>query len=252
MIDQRTRAQRLFLTDTLRGQVDFSTTDQQRGMPPPPLQKPADPLATRIQLAGPEEWEPVLRPIDLHQAIARRQSRRRYSAAHLNLAELSFLLWATQGVHRVVGPGTALRTVPSAGARHSFETYLAIQKVTGVTAGLYRFLPLDNQLVQLREDEDLGPTLTNATFGQSFVGSAAVTFIWACIPYRSEWRYGLTAHRVILLDAGHLCQNLYLACEAIEAGTCAVAAYDQHAMDDLVGLDGEEEFVVYLAPAGKR
>lgn len=252
MIDQRTRAQRMFLTDVLRKQVDFSTTDQQRGVPPPPLQKPADPQAPRIQLAGGEEWESVVNPIDLHQAIARRKSRRRYSDANLGVAELSFLLWATQGIHRVVGPGTALRTVPSAGARHSFETYLAIQRVTGVTAGLYRFLPLENQLVQLHEVDHLGATLAKATYGQSFVGSAAVTFIWACIPYRSEWRYGLTAHRVILLDAGHLCQNLYLACEAIEAGTCAIAAYDQQAMDELVRLDGEDEFVVYLAPVGKR
>ena len=67
-----------------------------------------------------------------------------------------------------------------------------------------------------------------------------------------EWRYGLAAHRAILLDAGHVCQNLYLACEAIEAGTCAVGAYDQEAMDRLLGLDGEEELVIYLAPVGKR
>jgi len=42
-----------------------------------------------------------------------------------------------------------------------------------------------------------------------------------------EWRYGLSAHRVILIDAGHLCQNLYLLCEAVDAGTCAIGAYDQ-------------------------
>ena len=66
-----------------------------------------------------------------------------------------------------------------------------------------------------------------------------------------EWRYGAAAHKVIALDAGHVCQNLYLACEAIGAGTCAVAAYDQEAIDRLLRLDGEEEFVVYLAPVGK-
>jgi SagB-type dehydrogenase family enzyme len=66
-----------------------------------------------------------------------------------------------------------------------------------------------------------------------------------------EWRYGLAAHKVIAIDAGHVCQNLYLACEAIGAGTCAIAAYDQEAMDDLVGLDGKDEFTIYLAPVGK-
>ena len=93
--------------------------------------------------------------------------------------------------------------------------------------------------------------LTEATLGQAFVGQAAVVFIWTTIPYRMEWRYGLAAHKVIALDAGHVCQNLYLACEAIGAGTCAVAAYHQQLMDRLVRVDGQEEFVIYLAPVGK-
>jgi nitroreductase len=56
---------------------------------------------------------------------------------------------------------------------------------------------------------------------------------------------------VIALDAGHVCQNLYLACEAVGVGTCAIAAYRQDLMDELLGVDGDEEFTVYLAPVGK-
>ncbi len=66
-----------------------------------------------------------------------------------------------------------------------------------------------------------------------------------------EWRYGLASHKVIALDAGHVCQNLYLACEAIGAGTCAIAAYNQDAMDQLLGVNGRDEFTIYLAPVGK-
>jgi len=55
----------------------------------------------------------------------------------------------------------------------------------------------------------------------------------------------------MLLDAGHVCQNLYLACEAIDCGTCAVGAYDQKLIDKFLALDGENEFVVYVAPVGK-
>ncbi len=71
------------------------------------------------------------------------------------------------------------------------------------------------------------------------------------MPYRAEWRYNIASHKAMLLDAGHICQNLYLACESIEAGTCAIAAYDQEKVDALLGLDGENEFSVYLSPAGK-
>lgn len=251
-MDQQLRAHRLFLTDALRREMDFSTTGQNLGLPPPPLQKAADPLAARISLAGPDQWEGRIGTVDLAWAMAARRSRRTFSAQPLRLTELSFLLWATQGIREVLGPGTALRHVPSAGARHSFETYLFIRNVAQVPQGLYRFLPLENELIQVREVPDMEPALARAAFDQHFVAAAAVTFVWACIPSRMEWRYGLTAHRVILLDAGHVCQNLYLACEAIGCGTCAVAAYDQKALDTLLGLDGEEEFAIYLAPVGKR
>jgi SagB-type dehydrogenase family enzyme len=56
----------------------------------------------------------------------------------------------------------------------------------------------------------------------------------------------------MLLDAGHLCQNLYLACEAVGCGTCAIASYDQEYADEYLKLDGVEEFVVYMAPVGKK
>jgi len=86
---------------------------------------------------------------------------------------------------------------------------------------------------------------------QVFIGKAPVTFIWAVIPYRMEWRYHLAAARVIGMDVGHVCQNLYLACQAVGCGTCAIAAFHQEGMDTLIQVDGTDEFVFYLAPLGK-
>jgi SagB-type dehydrogenase family enzyme len=97
----------------------------------------------------------------------------------------------------------------------------------------------------------LAEKMVKASLGQNYPGKAAVTFIWVAIPKRMEWRYGLAAHKVMALDAGHVCQNLYLACETIGAGTCAIAAYDQEELDKLLNLDGENEFAMYLAPVGK-
>jgi SagB-type dehydrogenase family enzyme len=148
--------------------------------------------------------------------------------------------------------------VPSAGARHAFETYLAVNRVESLPAGLYRYLPFDGQLAQLAIDPEIGRRAAAACLGQRFVSLAAVTFFWTAIPARMEWRYDLAAHKVIALDAGHVCQNLYLACESMGLGTCAIAAYDQAACDRLVGVDpltgtgGDEEFTLYLAPVGRR
>ncbi len=78
-----------------------------------------------------------------------------------------------------------------------------------------------------------------------------MTFIWTVIPYRTEWRYSMLSPKIIAQDSGHLCQNLYLASEAIGAGTCAIGAYDQSKIDPILGVDGEEEFTIYMAPVGK-
>jgi SagB-type dehydrogenase family enzyme len=230
--------------------VDFSRTDQSLGVSPPPIEKPYSANTERIDLLAPDKFQ-ALPSVDLLFAIANRQSNRQFSATPFTLEELSFLLWATQGVQEQLGPGHARRTVPSAGARHALETHLCVLNVKGLDMGLYRYLPLEHQLLVVYRDKRLPESIGWAAFQQTWMSSAAVVFAWSAIPYRMEWRYGLAAHRLILLDAGHVCQNLYLACEAISAGTCAVAAYDQELMDQLLKVDGQDEFVIYLAAVGK-
>ena len=244
------RSYRAFLHDTLRLQIDFSQTDQNLGMAPPPIQKPYAKGQELIALPGSDAFK-VFRGTDLVDAIGNRCSHRRFSHSPLKLLELSFLLWATQGINEVIAPGCALRTVPSAGCRHAFETYLLVNSVETLASGVYRYLPVEHALVFEHDVDSLQLQLTQATLEQSFISTAPVTFAWTVIPYRMEWRYDIAAHRVIALDAGHLCQNLYLACEAIGAGTCAIAAYHQVKMDELLQVDGEDEFTLYLAPVGK-
>lgn len=252
MAKSEVQRHREFLQDRLRLSIDFRRTDQNQGIAPPPLQKPPRTDQPLIPLPRPEELK-MFAGTDLIQAIGRRRSHRRFKPQPLTLAELALLLWATQGVQEVLAPGTALRTVPSAGCRHAFETYLLITQVEDLAPGLYRYLPVEHALVceRLMDPGQIRSALVPATLNQRFVASAPVTFAWTTLPYRMEWRYDLAAHRVIAIDAGHLCQNLYLACEAIAAGTCAIAAYNQDLMDRLLGVDGEEEFCIYLAPVGK-
>ena len=238
------------MKDSIREKVDFSQTDQNRGIDIPPIEKPYRTDAARIDLVKPGEWKNIGK-IDLATAIGNRQSRRIYRGKPLRLEEVSFLLWATQGVRGQIIGGHAYRTVPSAGCRHALETYLAVLNVERMASGVYRYLPLSHQLLYEFSEEQLASKMVDAVFGQSYPGDAALTFIWTAIPYRMEWRYGLAAHRVIAIDAGHVCQNLYLACEAIGAGTCAIGAYDQEKMDRLLRVDGEEEFAVYLASVGR-
>ena len=241
---------REFLKSEFAGFSKEGPSDQQEGLPYPPLEKPADEQAQRIDLPKPDRS--VINQPDIFKCNAQRQSRRNFSDQPLTLAQLSFLLWATQGLKKQLGDGYAtLRTVPSAGARHPFETYLIIHRVQSLAAGIYRYLPITHQLLVLPSPADLAQQTVQAALGQRFTVDCAAVFVWACVPYRAEWRYQSRAHKAALLDAGHIAQNLYLACEALGCGTCAIAAYDQEAFDKLLHLDGQEEMTVYLAPVGK-
>ena len=166
--------------------------------------------------------------------------------------QLSYLLWCTQGVKEVFQGTATLRNVPSAGARHAFETYLLINNVDGITPGLYRFLILEHSLLSVSLDKDMADKITQACLNQTFIKSSAVTFLWIAVPDRMNWRYGERGYRYLYLDAGHVCQNLYISAESIDCGTCAIAAYTDDELNQILGLDGKEQFVIYLATVGKN
>lgn len=221
-------------------------TDQQKGLPRPDIEKPCDPDAPRTPLPA---VDPATLPaLSVVAAIGGRQSRRQYAQTPLRIDELSMLLWATQGIREA--ETVVRRTVPSAGARHPFETYLLVNRVESLSPGLYRYLSTTHELALVDEDPSVAQRLHEASHRQ-FALKSAVTFVWTALPYRTEWRYAENSPKLIALDAGHVCQNLYLAGEVIGAGVCAIAAYKQSAVDAVLGVDGIEEFSVYLATVGK-
>jgi SagB-type dehydrogenase family enzyme len=229
-------------------------TAESRGIPAPPIQQPYPNDAKLIDLVRPENIKVGNAP--LAKVINQRRSRREYTNDSLSNEELSFLLWSTQGISKIEKDAEGkithhFRTVPSGGAKHPFETYLIINRVEGIKPGLYRFLPVEHKLLVIHETEDLPQKIVNACYGQKHPGEAAVVFIWSVIPFRTEWHYGHIAHKLIAIDAGHLCQNLYLSAESIGAGTCAMLGYNQNKLDKLIEVDGEDEFAFYLAPVGK-
>jgi len=228
----------------------LSQSPQDMGLPQPPLELPLPAGVPLISLPAPAELQ--IPPIDLRQAIERRRSVRRYSGQTLSQAELSYMLWLTQGVKEITNRPVTLRTVPSAGARHAFETILLVNQVAGLDAGLYRFAASQHALVKLTAPDDIRKRVTRACYNQVQVLHSAVTFIWAAVMERMAWRYVERGYRYLLLDAGHVCQNLYLAAEALGCGVCAIAAYDDAKINGELGLDGENLFVVYLASLGKK
>lgn len=254
--------------------VKTGQSDQSKGVPVPPQEEPPAPEDCVIDLPPPhrilksygenqrqksesrpdmdmksrEKVIPELseRAAVLYHLLNNRKSRRKYTEEPLAIEELSYLLWAIEGVKENRGK-FSFRTTPSGGARHPLDVYIFAHKVEGLNVGLYRYLPVEHELVLERQGDD-SVALDEALNGQFW--NAACVVMWAAVPYRSEWRYGKAAYKLVALDTGHSCQNLYLACESLGLGTCAIGAYDQERLDAYLGLDGEEMFAIYAAPVG--
>ena len=189
---------------------------------------------------------------DLFDTLVHRRSIRTYAEESVTVEELSLMLESSCRIHKIIGDNVAsFRPAPSGGARHPFETYLAVKDVTGLEPGYYHYLPLSHQLEKLSGHFDADQVVDSVS-GQKFAGNANVTFYISAMPYRAEWRYGLRSHKVMLIDLGHLAQNIYLSAEGVGSGACGIASYDQEKSDALFHLDGENEFIVYILPVGKK
>ena len=183
------------------------------------------------------------------KTIAERRSIREFSRQPIRFQDLSQLIWATQGI-TLKAQGFSFRASPSAGALYPIETYIAVNRVEEMVAGLYHYNLREGQLALLREGY-LGRDLAYAGLNQEILEEAASVFIWTAVVERSKWKYRERAYRYIYMDVGHIGQNLYLAATALNLGCCTVGAFFDEEVDRVVGIDGENEISVYLGAVGR-
>lgn len=229
--------------------------DDASGKPPPPITKPAPESSNPIALPSPSHSPAMQAPYG--ELVENRRSCRSFGPAPLSLEEVSFLLWSTQAILAMVRTENGeidhhFRPVPSGGARHPFETYILAERIDGLPPGLFRYLPGQHALLPLGCRTNAREEIKRSCYDQAVAATAAALFVWAAVPYRSEWRFGYLAHRMIAIEAGHVCQNFLLSAEALRLGACPLLGYDQPSMDKLIEVDGVNEFAVYLAATGPR
>ncbi|TFG20910.1 MAG: SagB/ThcOx family dehydrogenase [Promethearchaeota archaeon] len=210
---------------------NVSKSDQEKELPSPEMELKIPLNAKLIDLIAPEDLK--TEQTTFLSIINSRVSRRKYLDEVITLEELSYLLWCTQGVKRVLKLG-AFRTVPSAGARCPFETYLYIRKVEGLEPGIYRYISLQHKLLFIKSVENANELFSKLAYNQRFAANGDVLFLWVAVPYRTEWRYTTLSHKFIAIDLGIVCENLYLACEARGLGTVAIGYYEQEKLDTVL------------------
>jgi len=230
-------------------------SDQELKLTQPPLSKEAKNKLIEISA----DFDSVITLDSYTDILDVRRSERAYDKeAALTQDQLAFILWSTQGVQDIKGENYAtLRPVPSGGARHPFETYFIARNVEGLEPGLYHYLPLEHigekraAIEYLGEFPDHEERVTDMLAGQRWASHAPVVVFYSCVAYRAEWRYCHFAHRVVLIDLGHVGQNFMLSAASMGLGSCCMAAYNQKLCDEALGLDGYEEYTVYACSIGK-
>ena len=229
--------------------ADFESDQDLKRPQPPLIKQPTTPPDTHIALT--RDFSTLRMKNDLVSLIRDRKSARIYTQERMTLDELSFLLWATQGIKSIRGKAYAtLRTVPCGGARHEFETYMLVRNVDGLVSGAYHCLPMEHALELLHTVADMDNAINESLCGQSWAAKANVVFYWSMVPYRAEWRYGIYAHRVAMIDLGHIGQAMYTACTGLGLGCCGIGAFRHEYCAQLFCLDGNEEYIVYTTPVG--
>ena len=210
-----------------------------------PYKSYAEAGAATVSLARPAR----LPPADLWAVLRSRRSRREFAADPLSQETLFLLLWAAQGITE---QGTwALRAAPSAGALYPVETYVCASLVDGLAPGLYHWELPDERLALVAARQDVAAAACRACLDQEMVAQAPASFIWSAVWGRAAQKYGDRALRYAYMDAGHLAENLHLAAVALGLGACMIGAFLDDEMNALVGVDGQQESVIYAACVGK-
>lgn len=189
---------------------------------------------------------PATGGLSVEEAILRRRSHRDFTDKPLSLSNLSHLLQMAAGITE---PSYPLRAAPSAGALYPIEIYVVVSRVERLPPGIYHFAVWEHTLEVLREGDFRFPMVA-AAVGQDMPGEAAVTFVLSGIFQRTRWKYRERAYRYVLLEAGHIGENLYLASTSLGLGCVAIGAFFDDQVNDLLGLDGAAEAALYLLCVG--
>lgn len=196
--------------------------------------------------------EPQFGPeTNLQTVLAERKSRRVYRSEPVTVEDVATALWAGQGITHETDD-VEMRTAPSAGATYPLETYLEVapEGCEALSAGLYHYVP-ETHTLETVHTESVHESLTEAALSQRVVGNAPATVVLTAEYDRTVSQYPDHGRRYVHMEAGHVSQNVQLACESRGLSNCPVGAFHDDALADVLDLDANLD-PLYLLPFGPQ
>jgi SagB-type dehydrogenase family enzyme len=177
--------------------------------------------------------------VSVEESILRRRSYREFQKKEVSLQHLSQILWAAQGI---TDKNYGFRSAPSAGAL--YPLYIYVVKKDGV----FQYIPDGHKLVEI-VNKDIRPSLVRASLGQSFILEAPINIVIAANFAISQAKYGSRAFRYVLMEIGHVAENIHLQAEALGLGSVPVGAF----WDDVIRTNlkiPDTQDPLYIIPVG--
>ena len=182
----------------------------------------------------------------LLELMARRRTVRAAAAPSISLSQLADCLYAGMGITgftaNCVG-SLPLGMTPSGGARNPYEAYVFVRNVDGLEPGIYHYSALDHDLARV---SDAMPRLSELIGGQDWADEMPCMIVLTADLRRTMWNYrDPNAYRVVLIEAGHIGQNVMLAATQHGLTACPTAALSQARIRSLLDLKRITDAPVY-------
>jgi len=184
----------------------------------------------------------------LEQAIAERRSIRSFSDQALTLKQISRILQSADGITHSRGD-YKMRSAPSGGALYPVDLYLFAFDVEDLSPGLYHYQVSDSSL-ELVKEGDFKDKLYTAANEQDIADRGRISIVMTARFDRSTRKYADRGYRYTYMESGAICQNIYLQATALGLGTTVVGAFNDDALNRLLGIDGVDEAALLIMPIG--
>lgn len=198
--------------------------------------------------------EPKLKSsVSVEETMLNRRSVRDFKSDELSIEQISQILWAAYGITKeMTSPSKVrggLKTAPSAGALYPLEIYVVVGKVNGLEKGIYKFLPEGHSIMKMY-DQDVRKELAEAALNQEFIKQAPISLFYSAVYSRTTSKYRQRGRdRYVCMDLGHSAENVCLQVVAMGLGTCAIGAFEDRMVRNVIMIPDEEE-PLYIMPIG--
>jgi SagB-type dehydrogenase family enzyme len=180
----------------------------------------------------------------LNLLYKRDSSKVRYTMQDVTLEDLTYILFSSYGYFK--DDQIRKRPVPSAGGMYSLHLYIIINEGHDLLPGIYHYAPHAHVLepvvlMDVLKMKDFFASLS----GYDFLWNKSVAIVITSKFDRPVSKYGSRAYRYLLLESGHVGQNIALSAAERGKSVLPVGSFNEVIFEKELGIQDGGERVLY-------